>query len=73
MAKIITSITYNNCICTFIKTIGNLSFYSFTEKNEDEKLLIVNKNNNDVLAVITACMGDGAYGEFFNGYNIEKD
>lgn len=72
MAKIITSITYNNCICEFIKTIGNLSFYSYTEK-DDEKLLIVNKDTNDVLAVVIACMGDGAYGEFFKGYEIKEE
>lgn len=72
MAKIEEKVTYKNNICEFKKSIGNLSFYSYSKGDEDESLLIVDKDKN-VLANITACHGDGAYGMYWDGFKIDKE
>lgn len=78
MAKIEESITYKGRICTFKKCIGNINFYTYTEKeNNDggdiENLLLVDKSSKEVLANIVTDYGDGAYGLYFKGYTIEKE
>lgn len=72
MAKIEEKITYNGQICKFVKTIDKLSFYSYGKNEEDDVLLIVDKDKN-VLARICACMSCGAYGDYFNGFVINNE
>lgn len=77
MAKIEESITYKGRVCTFKKCIGNINFYTYTEKENDdegiENLLLVNKSSKEVLANIVVDYGYGSYGLVFNGYTIEKE
>lgn len=74
MAKIEESITYKGKVCTFIKCIGNINFYTYIEDgDDDENLLLVNKSSNEVLANISCVTSYGAYGLELRGYNIEKE
>lgn len=72
MATIEEKITYGNYICTFVKSIGKLSFYTYEDKDKNEHLLVVD-NNKNVLARINACMGCGAYGDYFNGFVVNSE
>lgn len=73
MAKIETKFTFNNHICTFIKNIGKLAFYTYDGKDDSEHLLIVaNDKSNTILADVEAVMGDGAYGGYFEKFNIKE-
>lgn len=73
MAKVKEKVTYGGNICKFVKTIDKLSFYSYHEnEKEDDVLLIVDKDKN-VLARIRACMGCGAYGDYFNGFEVNNE
>lgn len=72
MAKIETKFTFNNHICTFVKNIGKLSFYTYSVKEDNEHLLIVtNDKSYTILADVEAVMGCGAYGEYFEKFNIK--
>lgn len=71
MKTIEEKITYGIYICKFEKSIGELSFYTYEDK-DGEHLLVVDSNKN-VLARITACMGCGAYGEYLDGYIINAE
>lgn len=75
MAKIEESITYKGKICTFIKCVGNIDFYTYLENDDDENetLLLVNKSSKEVLANISCITHYGAYGLGLDGYNIEKE
>lgn len=75
MAKIEEKITYKGKICKYKNTIDDMMFYSYyeDEKEEDEVLLLVNKNSKEVLAKITANLGYGAYGLYWNGFIVEKE
>lgn len=75
MAKIEESITYKGRICSFIKCIGHINFYTYSEENDEEvgNLLLVNKTNKEVIANIAIDYGYGAYGIELKGYIIEKE
>lgn len=72
MATIEEKITYGNYICTFVKSIDKLSFYTYEDKDKGEHLLVVDSNKK-VLARITACIGCGAYGDYFDGYKVNSE
>lgn len=74
MAKIEEKVTYNGKICNLEKKVGNLSFYSYYEReNDDNSQLIIVDNNKNVLARISPILEDGAYGLYFNGYEIKGE
>ena len=74
MAKI--EITYKNKVCKLEKEIGDLQFYSYNreEENDVENLLVVDKQTKDVLANVSPCLGEGAYGSlYWDGFDINNE